>query len=83
MVGDQQASQQLGDAPRLRDAAAGAIRLLGIEHLADIADAVFPEVREEPVERSPRARDFAAMKLFPDDIVCCGPAPAFVHGSRA
>jgi rhamnose utilization protein RhaD (predicted bifunctional aldolase and dehydrogenase) len=27
---------------------------------------------------SPRAADFAAMKLFPDDIVCCGPASAFV-----
>jgi rhamnose utilization protein RhaD (predicted bifunctional aldolase and dehydrogenase) len=27
---------------------------------------------------SPRARDFAAMKLFPDDIVCCGPASVFV-----
>jgi rhamnose utilization protein RhaD (predicted bifunctional aldolase and dehydrogenase) len=27
---------------------------------------------------SPRAHDFAAMKLFPDDIVCCGPASAFV-----
>jgi rhamnose utilization protein RhaD (predicted bifunctional aldolase and dehydrogenase) len=27
---------------------------------------------------SPRAHDFAAMKLFPDDIVCCGPASVFV-----
>lgn len=27
---------------------------------------------------SPRARDFAARKLFPDDIVCCGPASVFV-----
>jgi rhamnose utilization protein RhaD (predicted bifunctional aldolase and dehydrogenase) len=27
---------------------------------------------------SPRAREFAAMKLFPDDIVCCGPASVFV-----
>ena len=23
---------------------------------------------------SPRAREFATKKLFPDDIVCCGPA---------
>ena len=27
---------------------------------------------------SPRAHDFATMKLFPDDIVCCGPASVFV-----
>ena len=27
---------------------------------------------------SPRAREFAAKKLFPDDIVCCGPASVFV-----
>jgi rhamnose utilization protein RhaD (predicted bifunctional aldolase and dehydrogenase) len=27
---------------------------------------------------SPRAADFATMKLFPDDIVCCGPASVFV-----
>jgi rhamnose utilization protein RhaD (predicted bifunctional aldolase and dehydrogenase) len=27
---------------------------------------------------SPRAREFAARKLFPDDIVCCGPASVFV-----
>ena len=27
---------------------------------------------------SPRAREFATMKLFPDDIVCCGPASVFV-----
>jgi ribulose-5-phosphate 4-epimerase/fuculose-1-phosphate aldolase len=27
---------------------------------------------------SPRAHHFAAMKLFPDDIVCCGPASVFV-----
>ena len=27
---------------------------------------------------SPRAHDFAAMKLFPDDIVCCGPSSVFV-----
>ena len=27
---------------------------------------------------SPRAREFAENKLFPDDIVCCGPASAFV-----
>jgi rhamnose utilization protein RhaD (predicted bifunctional aldolase and dehydrogenase) len=27
---------------------------------------------------SPRASDFATMKLFPDDIVCCGPASVFV-----
>ena len=27
---------------------------------------------------SPRAREFATKKLFPDDIVCCGPASVFV-----
>jgi rhamnose utilization protein RhaD (predicted bifunctional aldolase and dehydrogenase) len=27
---------------------------------------------------SPKAREFAAKKLFPDDIVCCGPASVFV-----
>jgi len=27
---------------------------------------------------SPRARDFADRKLFPDEIVCCGPASVFV-----
>ena len=27
---------------------------------------------------SPRARDFAERRLFPDEIVCCGPASAFV-----
>jgi rhamnose utilization protein RhaD (predicted bifunctional aldolase and dehydrogenase) len=27
---------------------------------------------------SPRARELAAKKLFPDDIVCCGPASVFV-----
>jgi rhamnose utilization protein RhaD (predicted bifunctional aldolase and dehydrogenase) len=27
---------------------------------------------------SPRAREFATRKLFPDDIVCCGPASVFV-----
>ena len=27
---------------------------------------------------SPRARELATMKLFPDDIVCCGPASVFV-----
>lgn len=27
---------------------------------------------------SPRARDFADKKLFPDEIVCCGPASVFV-----
>jgi rhamnose utilization protein RhaD (predicted bifunctional aldolase and dehydrogenase) len=27
---------------------------------------------------SPRAREFAEKRLFPDDIVCCGPASAFV-----
>jgi rhamnose utilization protein RhaD (predicted bifunctional aldolase and dehydrogenase) len=27
---------------------------------------------------SPRAREFATGKLFPDDIVCCGPASVFV-----
>ena len=27
---------------------------------------------------SPRAREFAARKLFPDDVVCCGPASLFI-----
>jgi rhamnose utilization protein RhaD (predicted bifunctional aldolase and dehydrogenase) len=27
---------------------------------------------------SPRARDFAERRLFPDEIVCCGPASVFV-----
>ncbi len=27
---------------------------------------------------SPRAREFATRKLFPDEIVCCGPAAVFV-----
>ena len=27
---------------------------------------------------SPRARELATKKLFPDDIVCCGPASVFV-----
>ena len=33
---------------------------------------------------SPRAREFAAKKLFPDDIVCCGPASRIhpLHRSR-
>ena len=35
----QQTAQELGDAPRLRDAAARRVRLLRVEHLADRADA--------------------------------------------
>ena len=27
---------------------------------------------------SPRGREFAAKKIFPDDMVCCGPASVFV-----
>jgi len=27
---------------------------------------------------SPRARDFAERRLFPDEVVCCGPASVFV-----
>src|SRR5205823_5468960 len=35
-------------------------------------------VRVNQILCSPLARDFAERRLFPDEIVCCGPASVFV-----
>src|SRR5207249_61492 len=36
-------------------------------------------IRVNQILCSPLARDFAERRLFPDEIVCCGPASAFVE----
>ena len=46
------AAQHFRHAPRLRDAAARRVGLLGVEDLADRPDARFVEMREKPVEES-------------------------------
>ena len=51
----QRAAQHLGDAPRLRDAAARRERRLGVEDLADRADARFVEVRARSRRAAARA----------------------------
>ena len=47
-------AQHFGDAPGLRDAAAGSERRFGIEDFADGADAGLVQVRPEPVEKLAR-----------------------------
>src|SRR5437868_4910061 len=57
--------ERLGDAPRLRDAPARRVRRLGVEDLADRAEARLAEVRDEAVEAAPRAREVARVELQP------------------
>src|SRR6185436_6397244 len=56
-----QASQDFGDAPGLRDAAAGCVWLRRIEYLADAADARVAQVRVERVQK--RARFLVAARM--------------------
>ena len=63
--GEGPAPQDLGDAPRLRDAAPRRVGLHRVEDLADRADAGLVEVRDEAVEEAPRARAVLGMHLEP------------------
>src|SRR4051794_13509403 len=59
------APQRLRHAPRLRDAAAGGEGRLGVEDLADRADAGVVEVREHRLEETARAGVILGMHLQP------------------
>src|SRR5919198_3409747 len=58
-------AQQLGYAPRLRDAAARREWRLGIEHLADRSDARIVHVREETVDTLLDGLEVVGMDLQP------------------
>jgi rhamnose utilization protein RhaD (predicted bifunctional aldolase and dehydrogenase) len=50
--------------------------LLGLDKVAFIGHCHPTAVNQ--VLCSPRARDFAERRLFPDEVVCCGPASVFI-----
>src|SRR5258705_12132841 len=50
------AAQHFGDAPGLGDAAAWGVGGLGVEDLADAAEAGFAEMRDEALQEVPRPR---------------------------
>src|SRR3954468_22966300 len=59
------AAEHLGDAPGLGDAAAGGVRLLGVEDLADRAEAGLVQVGDEPLEEPPGAGAVVGVDLQP------------------
>src|SRR3954470_2241707 len=59
------AAQHLGDAPGLGDAAAGGVRLLGVEDFADAAQAGFAEMRDETVQEMPGLRRISGVDAQP------------------
>src|SRR5687768_12848002 len=63
--GERVAPQNLGHAPRLRDAATRRERRLRIEDLADRSDAAFVQMRNESVEEPPGLRAFVGMYFEP------------------
>jgi rhamnose utilization protein RhaD (predicted bifunctional aldolase and dehydrogenase) len=50
--------------------------LLGLENISYVGHC-HPTAANQ-VLCSPRARDFAERRIFPDEVVCCGPASVFV-----
>src|SRR5258708_39074021 len=59
------AAEDLGDAPRLRDAPARRVRLRRVEDLGDRSDAIFAEVLDEAVEVAPRTDAVVWVELEP------------------
>src|ERR1700722_10293956 len=73
------ASQYLRHAPRLGDAAARSVGLLGIEYLADRADARLCLLRNETFQEPPGARGIGRIHLQPCiDVWAYQPRP---HGA--
>src|SRR5687767_3018183 len=64
-AGFQQAPEDFRDAPRLRDAATGHTRRLGIEDLAERSHTSFAEVPVEPFEQPPCPVAVVGMNLQP------------------
>src|SRR6185369_13208965 len=59
------ATQDLGHAPRLRNASTRRVRLDGVEDLTDRAEAEVVECRDTAIEKAPRARGILRMHLEP------------------
>src|SRR5438034_6543611 len=57
------ASQHLGDAPRLGDAAARRVRLLGIEDFTDCTEPELSQLRDERIEKAARTTIVVRMHL--------------------
>src|SRR3569833_2270721 len=78
-AGHDERTQQRGDAPGLRDAAARCERWDRVEHLADRADTRFAEVRDEAFELRASLGDVIRLQPHPRvDVGTDQPAP---HGA--
>src|SRR5688572_29479872 len=80
------APQEFRHAPRLRDAAAGRVGRLGVENLADGAEAGLAQMRDEAIEKVSRGSRVVRVQLHPSvDIGADQPSPdgALMIGSVA